>query len=220
MRRIIEEDKAELSVYRAAVQARPDAYYFDVPTMYERARLADFGSEYKATDLTKRGLFINGAAGVGKTHLATAFFWENLHRAAYRPSGRYEDVLAEWATAPDVLLRLRATFNGQGNESDVVKELADVRLLVLDDLGAERQSEWTALALYTILSRRVNWMRPTIVTSNLTLDEIDAADPRLASRLGGMAQITLTGADRRLAAIGERTDAATADRTARKPKGE
>ena len=185
------------------------------------ARLADFkgvGSSRGPIDvahavLDKRGLFINGAAGVGKTRLATALFWENLHRTAYKPSGSYEQLSAAWATAPDVLLRLRATFNGSGLEIDVVKELADVRLLVLDDLGAERQSEWTALALYTILSRRVNWMRPTIVTSNLTLKEIDAADPRLASRLGGMAQITLTGADRRLAAIGERTDRATADST-------
>ena len=203
-----------LQAFRAAVQAKPDAYMGQVPTLYRRARLSDFGARVAATALLgKGGLFVCGTTGVGKTHLAAALFRANLHRACVHESERYPELSAVWTTVPGVLLRLRATFNGAGSESDVVKELADARLLVLDDLGAERQSEWTALALYSIISDRVNWRRPTIVTSNLTLKEIDAADPRLASRLGGMAQITLTGADRRLAAIAERTDAATADRS-------
>jgi len=72
---------------------------------------------------------------------------------------------------------------------------------VLDDLGAEKTSDWTGQSIYTLISRRINDCKPTIVTSNLSLSEIDAVDPRRASRLGGMVYYKMTGHDRRLDAV-------------------
>jgi DNA replication protein DnaC len=80
----------------------------------------------------------------------------------------------------------------------VIEELMTVQYLVLDDYGSEKSTDWTAETIFTIIDDRIAQMRPTIVTSNLTLADIDRADPRLASRLGGMICVELKGADRRL----------------------
>lgn len=92
-----------------------------------------------------------------------------------------------------------------------VAELADVDRLIIDDLGSERPTDWTAERLYAVVNRRWLEERPTIVTSNLpatrdlappdyqgaTLDE--AIGERLFSRLVGDEAhvLTLAGRDRR-----------------------
>lgn len=71
--------------------------------------------------------------------------------------------------------------------------------LVIDDVGAERVSEWSSSAVYNLISQRINRRRAMVVTSNLSLDEIGRRiDPRLASRLAGLTVLTLAGPDRRI----------------------
>jgi DNA replication protein DnaC len=80
----------------------------------------------------------------------------------------------------------------------VLKEIAGYRTLILDDLGAEKQTDFSAATLYAIIARRRNWQQLTIVTSNQTLEEINAWEPRLASRLAEFHPIRLPDIDRRI----------------------
>jgi DNA replication protein DnaC len=96
-------------------------------------------------------------------------------------------------------LEIRATFSGTGSESDVVRKYQRMPYMVLDDLGAEKMTDWSVSSLYVVLSGRYNANRPTIVTSNLTLAQIAEWEPRIASRLGGMCVVQLDGKDKRLA---------------------
>lgn len=136
-------------------------------------------------------LVLYGTAGCGKTHMATAIFRELVRKRVIIVEHNYHDE-PTWKknglviTAPDLLLQIRQVFNGNSKktEADIVHQYSQVEYLLLDDLGAEKTSEWSISTLYTIIDERYREVRPTIVTTNLTLDEIaKQISPRIASRL-------------------------------------
>jgi DNA replication protein DnaC len=140
--------------------------------------------------LNDHGLFLTGPSGHGKTHMATAVMRANLESALWRNKHFCPPqwtVSAQWVSVPDLFSQIKATFNADGKSArDVLMKYTNCRLLLLDDLGSEKSSDWTFGELYTLLSTRINELRPTIITSNLSRKEIDALDPRLGSRIGGM----------------------------------
>lgn len=172
-----------------------------IPRKYTRARLSDFDAQ-DLVEANEDGLFITGSTGTGKTHLATAWLIDALPGSVQYDEIRERVVVRRmtWTTVPEVLGQLRGTFGdrGAGSEQSVISQYGEAALLVLDDLGAEQVTDWTGQALYRLICRRINDCLPTIVTSNLSLDELNKRDPRLASRLGGMAYQRLKGEDRRL----------------------
>jgi DNA replication protein DnaC len=132
-----------------------------------------------------------GSTGVGKTYFAAA-----IARALVE-SGK----TVIFRSAADYYADLRATFNTSDadmSEGAVLTRLTDVEFLVLDDVGAGSLSDHERRSTLHLLDRRINHLRPTIITSNLTVDEIGRAmDERIASRLNGFTAIALTGRDRR-----------------------
>lgn len=86
-----------------------------------------------------------------------------------------------------------------GGPPDTAARMGSVRVLLLDDLGAEKPSDWTAERLYGIVNRR--WLNElaTIVTTNIPTAELErAVDPRLFSRLVHNADaVQIGGRDRR-----------------------
>lgn len=159
-----------------------------VPARYSGARLTQFSSSVRSRIENASGdIFITGPNGVGKTHLASAAL-------AHRGHG-------DWILIPELLMRIRNSFQsreGAETEQQIVREISAFDFLVLDDLGAEKTSDWSLSTLYLILAKRVNAMRVTVVTSNLDIAEIAASEPRIASRLAGFERIKLEGKDRRL----------------------
>lgn len=133
------------------------------------------------------GFVIRGPVGVGKTHAAVAAF-------------RY--LVRERAMLPAVAVAVPALLDGLRPGRTPVETLdacESARLLLLDDLAAERASDWTAEVLYRLIDARYARKLPTIVTTNATGEAIRAGlGDRVASRLNGLGMVvTLDGPDRR-----------------------
>lgn len=106
-----------------------------------------------------------GRYGCGKTHLAAAIAHEQI------AAGR----VAIFATVPDILDHLRAAYNesGAGGYDELFGRWRSVPLLVLDDLGAERSTEWAAEKLYQLIDHRYRDRLPTVITTNAKADQMD-----------------------------------------------
>jgi hypothetical protein len=135
-------------------------------------------------------LLLSGPTGTGKTHAAIG--------ATGRLLDRGHSVY--FTTATELLQTLRETFEPGEKRSleDVIKVPLRTGVLVLDDLGAEKQTEFAHEQLFRIVNSRYSGGRITIVTTNLTRQQ--APRDRLWSRLFGdrFATIIATaGRDRR-----------------------
>ncbi len=120
-----------------------------------------------------------GPYGSGKTHLAAAI--ANFAVGAGVPT--------LFLTVPDLLDWLRFSFaSSDYGLEERLDEIRSIRLLVLDDLGTQNTTPWAAEKLYQIVNHRYTHRLPTVLTSNLTLNEIDG---RISSRLQDPDLVTL-----------------------------
>lgn len=109
------------------------------------------------------GLYIEGTNGTGKTHLAAAIALQLISQGI--------PVICK--TSNDLLLDIRKSFDDEGgSEAQVLGIYKAVDLLIIDDLGKERCSEWSMSTLYSILNDRYEYMKPTIVTTNYNTDDL------------------------------------------------
>lgn len=118
-------------------------------------------------------LVLWGTFGTGKTHLAAAV--ANYRISAGEP--------AVFIVVPDLLDHLRSTFSPSSDVTydELFETVRNTPLLILDDLGTQTSSAWAQEKLYQILNHRYNTALPTVITTNLSPDEIE---PRLRSRIG------------------------------------
>ncbi|HRV59050.1 MAG: ATP-binding protein [Solirubrobacterales bacterium] len=140
------------------------------------------------------GLWLMGDTGTGKTTLAMLVSKEALKRA---------HTVAIYSM-PKLLSRIRATYGAEAGEESYdqfFERLCEVDLLHIDDLGAEKQTEWVLEQLYALVNERYERQKSIVVTTNLTQDELEEQiGPRTVSRLIQMCgenQIPLFGDDAR-----------------------
>ena len=155
---------------------------------------------------TGESLVLAGNIGTGKTHLAAALLTGAIRSGQ---QGLYRSV-------PSLMNRLRS-FGPKGDYQDVLNAAVRCDVLVLDDLGAERCTDWAGEQLYIIIDERYTANRHTVVTTNFPTPEdlITHLDPecrrdelyavtnyagqRIVSRLCEMgAWVILYGIDRRI----------------------
>ena len=124
-----------------------------------------------------KGLFFLGKPGLGKTHLSVAIVKEVIRRTNAR---------ALFYDVRELLKEIRNTYNPivRSTESDIIRPVMDAELLVLDDLGAEKTSEWVEETLNLIVNTRYNERRPTIFTSNYAVMEDLTDSENLVVRVG------------------------------------
>ncbi len=117
-----------------------------------------------------RGLWFDGPVGTGKTSLAI------LVAKAAKDAGRSYAVYP----VPRLLAEIKRTFDRDASDTylGVFRRLCTVDVLVLDDLGAEKQTEWVLEQLYSIVNERWQDRRSIVVTTN-----IPDADPEGPARL-------------------------------------
>lgn len=117
-------------------------------------------------------LVLQGTNGCGKTHLAAAIGNYQLKKG--------KPVLFEFV--PDLLDHLRSTFSPDSKVTydELFDRVKTSPLLILDDFGEQASTPWAQEKLYQVISHRYNDRLPTVITTCLSLDEIEL---RISSRL-------------------------------------
>ncbi|MFJ7891320.1 AFG1/ZapE family ATPase [Lysinibacillus xylanilyticus] len=122
-----------------------------------------------------------GDVGNGKTHLAAAV--HNYLTA--------QGKVIVFVSMPELLSKIKATFNRNNNESEqqIMKALVICDLLIIDDLGAEKTSDWVQETVFEIFDARCRRERPILATSNLNPKQLpEQIGKRACDRLIEMSQ--------------------------------
>lgn len=148
-----------------------------VPAAYTDFSIMSFPSSKENKQIIRRiiqwcdeesWLYLYGDFGRGKTGIAVGILKEM--------AGRGKTVLFQ--TVPELLERIKSTYSQTGDlregvsERDVMESLKAVDVLVLDDLGTERMSDWVAEKLFIIINHRYSNNLRTVITSNISIDEL------------------------------------------------
>lgn len=166
----------------AAVRARMPAQYRTCDVEHPEVR--DWCSRVLGGHAVS--LLLQGPKGTGKTGNAWAA-WPHLIRLGW---------VGVWKATTEV-----DYLDGLINDKAMAGPLRRADVLLLDDVGAAAVSDWSRSRVFALIDARWLAGRPTILTTNLTAQQLSQhLGDRAASRIASEAAVvTLTGADRRLA---------------------
>lgn len=165
----IETTRREKAFASANVSPKFRERTFQNFKLNEKNKLA-FDAAFDFDPNQKNGIVLWGPTGSGKTHLAAAIVNSWVGK-----------VPALFLSSPDMLAAIRPGSDKDPKALDLAKR---VRLLVIDDLGAEKSSEWTLETHFAILNYRYDWHLPTIITTNYSLEMLERkVGQRVVSRL-------------------------------------
>lgn len=123
-------------------------------------RYCDIFADMRARN---QGLLLWGGVGTGKTYMAACIgnrIMENLHTVTM--------------TSFVKILQKKSSFNTEEDEEKFIHNLNRASLLIIDDLGAERSTDYALEKVYNIVDSRYRSGKPVIYTTNLSLREMKA----------------------------------------------
>ncbi|MDQ3282081.1 MAG: ATP-binding protein [Acidobacteriota bacterium] len=165
-----------------------------VPKRYEHCSLESFREKSSVLKIAKKrvqefvdlwpntpegkGLLLMGACGVGKTHLAVAALLEIIR------SGKQGRLL--FTNFQDLIQEIQATFDDSNanTKSEILRPVLEADLLVLDELGSQKPTQFVQDILYYVINTRYNEERTTIFTTNYYDRSADAKEETLEQRIG------------------------------------
>lgn len=178
---VVEREEAKIREAQNFAKKREIEKLFSISNLGERFSKSTFesfldrnGSEtaYKVAvkyvktfkEWNGESLMLWGEPGNGKTHLAAAIVNE-LSKKGY---------IVVFQSVPELIQRIRSTFNSENkeNETQIMRALLECDLLILDDIGAEKTTEWVEEKLFNIIDGRYRKELPTLYTSNLEPKEL------------------------------------------------
>jgi len=156
----------------------------DLPLIYRDA--VDKYNVMEKLDINK-SYFFYGDTGAGKTFTAVEILkkrWKNGQSGLF-------------ISYPELLFSIQTNYEQNAEMVDEIKKYK--QLIVLDDFGAEKMTDFVRQVSYLIINYREQNKLQTIITSNFTLDEIDMyIDRRISSRIAGMCEVVRMSGDKRL----------------------
>src|SRR5271163_4580456 len=171
------QDRAERVIERAHIPKRYEhcdfeSYSTDVGATpqqtdsLKKAKLLSQGFVRDYPGAAEKGLLLMGPSGVGKTHLAVAALKDLIRRGHAGLFCDYRELLKE----------IQASYNpaSESTEMGILEPIRTVEILVLDDLGATKPSDWVRDTVGIVLNTRYNEKRVTILTTNY-FDEPEGA---------------------------------------------
>lgn len=169
---------------------------YGIPKKFMSCSFENFTGSEKVKEILRtfpeQSILMSGPTGCGKTHLAVATLRSLVQRNSIPDSGLWGVKDVVFTTAPELLLAIRSSFSRNDDEAELVAKYSKPSVLILDDLGADKATEWAITTLYLIIDKRDKELLPTIVTTNLSLGQIEGQyGARIASRLSGMKVITI-----------------------------
>ncbi|WP_039948360.1 ATP-binding protein [Leptospira fainei] len=182
----IELDRIEALVKKAGIPAKYRYRTLDRMDTTEMSFLIahDWAHElvmkWEERGRSAQGLYLWGNTGSGKTLLACAILNELILR--YGMECKYAKINRDFLSA------IRDTYQKEseihGMEQTIKKQFMEVEVLVLDDFGANKESDWANSQLYDLIDSRYEEEKVTVLTSNISLsDWKDKAEGRIFSRL-------------------------------------
>lgn len=170
------------------------------PLRYESAKWHDVPKKIQDHIKTirehRKGLYIHGGVGTGKTHLLYGI--KKGHEEKEVPVNTVRIY-----NCTEMLRQMRDDFNktDKYDNHDLLEDLLSYRgLLMIDDIGTEKLSEWVLETFYLLVNKRYEENIPTIFTSNLKIGELaDRIGDRTVSRIVELCEIvSLDGDDKRI----------------------
>ena len=186
---------------------------FQIPLLYRQKRLKvtdEYCLEWLQDIKNKKPPLLIGKTGVGKTHTLFALCLgigakveeinlDLLKNAVPFNKPNYVTPAIKVVTSIQLINKIRRGIDLKITEH-VLKTFCEFDVLMLDDFGAEKITEWVKEQFFLILDYRLQWRKQTIIASNLYPEEIALAHgERIASRLFELCHpVIIKGKDRRL----------------------
>jgi DNA replication protein DnaC len=155
---------------------RTDCYKTDITPLLEQVK--NFASDFELAKQTGAGLYIwSEQKGSGKTMTVCALANELLSQGKQ----------VRFATSARILQEIRNTYqqNAEYSESKMMGDLKTCELLIIDDFGVEKVTDWVQEKMYEIINERYLASRPTIFTANTSIDKLPYNE-RVTNRVGAM----------------------------------